>query len=108
MSLGIFLMKKSMAKNDRARDKKIPIPNEVDYQRDIPYREDLKNSPVLDVYKPKRGKDDYLPVIVSIHGGAYCYGSTDVYLRYCASLAKEGFAVISFNYTLAPKAKFPK
>lgn len=53
--------------------------------------------------KPKKK----LPVIISIHGGGYVYGTKEVYQFYCASLAERGFAVINFNYRLAPKYKFP-
>ena len=58
------------------------------------------------MYRP-RGKAGKLPVIVNIHGGGYVYGSTKQYQFYCMDLAQRGFAVVSFNYHLAPKYKFP-
>ncbi|MBQ4253516.1 MAG: alpha/beta hydrolase, partial [Erysipelotrichaceae bacterium] len=48
-----------------------------------------------------------LPVIVSIHGGGWVYGTKEVYQFYCMSLAQRGFAVINFNYRLAPETKYP-
>lgn len=35
------------------------------------------------------------------------YGTKEVYQFYCAGLAERGFAVINFNYRLAPKYRFP-
>ncbi len=48
-----------------------------------------------------------LPVIVNVHGGAWVYGDKEVYQFYCMSLAQRGFAVVNFNYRLAPDHKFP-
>lgn len=48
-----------------------------------------------------------LPLIISVHGGAWVYGDKDKYQFYCMRLAQRGFAVINFSYRLAPEAKFP-
>lgn len=48
-----------------------------------------------------------LPVIVSVHGGGWCYGDKERYQYYCMSLAQQGFAVVNFSYRLASKYKFP-
>lgn len=61
---------------------------------------------LLNVYFPEDG-EELLPVLVSIHGGGYVYGTKEVYHHYCADLARRGFAVVSFNYRLAPEDPFP-
>lgn len=54
--------------------------------------------------KPHSGK---LPVIINLHGGGFFYGTKETYQFYCMFLAKQGFAVVNFNYRLAPKFDFP-
>ena len=61
---------------------------------------------LLDIYYPA-GTAEKLPIIVSVHGGAYMYGNKEVYQYYCMSLAQKGFTVVNFNYRLAPEHKFP-
>jgi len=92
-------------KNDRLRDKDKVTPDDVIRCDNIQYNRYVRYG-LLDVYRPKNisGK---LPVIVSIHGGGYVYGSKEVYQYYCMFLAQQGYAVINFNYRLAPKFKFP-
>lgn len=48
-----------------------------------------------------------LPVIVNIHGGGWFYGTKETYQFYCLTLAKSGFAVVNFNYRLAPETPYP-
>ncbi len=48
-----------------------------------------------------------LPVIISIHGGGWFYGSKELYSHYCMRLAARGFAVVNFSYRLAPEDKYP-
>lgn len=57
----------------------------------------------LDLYLPEKG--DSLPVIVSIHGGAFRAGSKEqgVPVEYLA----RGFAIASINYRLSQHAIFP-
>ena len=61
----------------------------------------------LDVYRPKQAQGEDLPVIISVHGGAWMYGDKERYQYYCMSLAQRGFAVVNFTYRLAPEYKFP-
>lgn len=48
-----------------------------------------------------------LPVLVSIHGGAWVWGSKEDYRFYCEALSRMGFAVVNFTYRLAPQFHFP-
>ncbi|MBP5156595.1 MAG: alpha/beta hydrolase [Treponema sp.] len=48
-----------------------------------------------------------LPVIVSVHGGAWVYGDKERYQFYCMDLARRGFAVVNFTYRLCPEFRFP-
>lgn len=93
------------SRSDAKRDRGLKTPEDIRRIDRIPYGPDARWN-TLDVYRP-RGKEGKLPVIVNIHGGGYVYGSTKQYQFYCMGLAQRGFAVVSFNYHLAPKYKFP-
>ncbi len=105
MSIESILFNLSASRSDRKRDKAIPIPEGVSQCRNISYGHHGKWN-LLDVYFPN-GTNTPLPTIVSIHGGGYVYGNTEIYRRYCMDLARRGFSVVNFNYRLAPKWKFP-
>lgn len=108
MSLQSMIFKFMCTKSDRKRDKNLRIPENITVIRDIAYD---SRGQLLDLNLPAEpvsgnpGKK--LPVIISIHGGGYIYGNKEVYKFYAANLAENGFAVINFNYRLAPKYKFP-
>ncbi len=107
MSLSSYIFCKMCTKSDRKRDEGLEIPKDVVYIRNIRYGENKKYH-TLDICWPKGiDEKDKLPVIVSVHGGGYVYGSKEVYQFYAASLARQGFVVINYNYRLAPKYKFP-
>lgn len=91
--------------SDAKRDEGLVKPDTITAITDIRYaqREDYNT---LDVYYPVDTKDK-LPTVLNIHGGGYVYGDTKLYSFYCMSLAERGFAVVSFNYRLAPDYKFP-
>lgn len=91
--------------NDYLRDRKTPFPAGVRQIRDLSYGMHRKWN-ILDVYYPE-GTCAPLPTIVNFHGGGWVYGSKEIYRRYCMDLARRGFAVVNFNYRLAPKWKFP-
>ena len=93
------------SRSDAKRDRGLKTPEDIRRIDRIPYGPDARWN-TLDVYRP-RGKAGKLPVIVNIHGGGYVYGSTKQYQFYCMDLAQREFAVVSFNYHLAPKYKFP-
>ena len=105
MSISALIMRRMFAKGDAQRDAGLTIPEDVAYVRDLRYGSHPSYH-LLDLCWP-RDAQGKLPVIVSFHGGGYVYGSKEVYQFYCASLAQRGFAVVNFNYRLAPKFKFP-
>lgn len=91
---------------DDIRDAGLTTPNDVVRFDDIPYG-DASPLQALDVYRPRVAGDRPLPVIVSVHGGAWVYGDKERYQYYCMSLAQRGFAVVNFSYRLAPEWKYP-
>ena len=106
MSLQSLSFRLMAGHSDAKRDRGLnTTPDDILRINDIPYGLDVKWN-TLDVYRPKNLKGK-LPVIVNVHGGGYVYGSTKQYQFYCMDLARRGFAVVSFNYHLAPKFKFP-
>ena len=101
------LFRATAARTDAKRDAGLTQPANVEAWRDIPYLGDGGDVwNLLDVYRPRSAKSA-LPVIVSTHGGGYVYGTKEVYQFYCMYLAQQGFAVLNFNYHLAPEAHFP-
>ncbi len=106
MSLFSMKFRLSAARSDARRDAGLVPPAGVTVCRDIPYLPHAGRWGLLDVYWAAAPRKP-LPVIVSVHGGGYVYGSKEVYQYYCMSLAAQGFAVINFNYRLAPGARFP-
>ena len=93
---------------DKKRDAGQTTPSDIIRYDNIIYGEDAKwpKWQLLDVYRPK-GVEGKLPVIVSVHGGGWVYGTKDVYQFYCMRLAQRGFAVVNFSYRLAPEVIFP-
>ncbi len=106
MALTIEEIRKDYGAGDAIRDQGLVTPDTIERFDDIVYGQDQKNQ-VLDVYRPKKMKGKKLPVIVSVHGGAWVYGSKETYQYYCMGLAERGFAVVNFTYRLAPEHKFP-
>ncbi len=105
MSFQSIMFNLMASRSDKKRDAAIPLPDGVIQHRNLSYGPHGQDN-LLDVYYPQ-GTASPLPTIVSIHGGGYVYGSKEIYLRYCMDMAKRGFAVVNFNYRLAPKWKFP-
>ena len=106
MSLNSFIFRKMCTKSDTERDRGLTTPDEIERFDDIQYGEDKKWN-LLDVYRPRSAAGVRLPVIVSFHGGGWVYGDKEVYQYYCMELAKRGFAVVNYNYRLAPEYRYP-
>ncbi|WP_414045199.1 alpha/beta hydrolase [Macrococcus equi] len=80
-------------------------PENIRIARNIAYSTRTQNN-TLNIYYPDKKQDTY-PVIVNVHGGGYVYSSKETYDVYCMTLAAHGFAVISYDYDLAPQMKYP-
>lgn len=91
--------------SDAARDAMHTTPDDVKRYDNIPYGTDNVWQS-LDVYRP-RGASIALPVIISVHGGGWIYGTKEVYQFYCMDLCRRGFVVVNSNYRLAPEHPFP-
>jgi cephalosporin-C deacetylase-like acetyl esterase len=73
---------------------------------DIAYSKE-SNAQKLDIYLPDTISEQ-LPVIVSIHGGAFMFGDkADEQVVPMLEGIKRGYAVISINYRLSDESKFP-
>ncbi len=102
--------RRDFGRGDKKRDAGQTTPADVIRFDDIVYGPDtkFKKWQMLDVYRPAANqKSEKLPVIVSVHGGAWVYGNKDVYQWYTLKLAQRGFAVVNFSYRLAPETAFP-
>ena len=106
MSLTSEVVRRTFKASDDKRDKGLKTPEDIERFDDIVYGENEKWN-LLDVYRPKKETGKKLPVIVSVHGGGWVYGTKETYQFYCMNLAERGFAVVNFSYRLAPEYKFP-
>ena len=97
-------LRQEWAEGDAKRDAGLTVPEDIDIFADLRYGIHPEN--LLDIYRPK-GTAVSLPTIISIHGGGWFYGSKKLYSHYCMRLAQRGFAVVNFDYRLAPEHKYP-
>ena len=74
--------------------------------RDLAYADGHERH-VLDVYRPAGGVTD-APVLLQIHGGGWMMGNKhEQALPLIYYLASRGWVVVTPNYRLSPKARFP-
>ncbi len=99
-------IRSEFGESDKKRDEGLCTPPDVVRHDDLSYGP-FGEWNLLDIYYPK-DTEQPRPTIVSIHGGAWVYGTKEVYQFYCMSLARRGFTVVNFNYRLAPENKYPK
>lgn len=104
MSIASYVFRRMCTKSDSKRDKGLTVPDGVTLIESLPYGPDRKYN-TLDICFPSDRSS--AATIINVHGGGYVYGSTKPYKFYCCDLASKGYTVISFNYRLAPKHKFP-
>ncbi len=105
MSLFSIWIRWVFGSGDEKRDRGLTPPPGVEYRKDLAYGPDPRWQK-LDICRPEGSPDD-LPVIVSVHGGAWVYGDKERYRWYCMELARRGFTVVNFTYRLAPEFKYP-
>ncbi len=73
---------------------------------DIPYKDGFRRQHRLDVYRPTR-TDGPLPVILYVHGGGFGLLSKDTHWMFGRGFARQGYVVVSIDYTLSGQAPFP-
>ena len=73
---------------------------------DIPYRDAFRPQHRLDVYRPT-GQTGPLPVVLYIHGGGFGLLSKDTHWMFGYGFARQGYVVVSIDYTLSGTAPFP-
>lgn len=105
MSLVSAIIRYRFKKGDDERDAGLKTPDDVIRRDGILYGSNRKWQ-VMDIYYPK-AHEGKLPVIVSVHGGGWVYGTKETYQYYCMDLCRRGFAVVNFTYRLAPRFKYP-
>lgn len=98
-------IRKDFKESDAVRDEGLTEPDDVKKYRNLVYGGDPVWQ-ILDVYRPENAEGK-LPVIVSVHGGAWVYGDKELYRFYCMRLSGMGYAVVNFTYRLAPEHLFP-
>ena len=107
----IIATRAAWAENDAKRDEGIPEPEGIRKIEDIVYTESATKEEepwhLTDLYYPDPWESETYPVIVSIHGGGWFYGDKKLYGLYTKYLASKGFAVVNFNYRLAPEYPYP-
>ena len=106
MSVSGILFRLNAGRSDRKRDAALKAPESVKAIRGVNYAGNRDVWNMLDVYVPKDAAGP-LPVVVSVHGGGYVYGTKEVYQHYGMFWATLGFVFVNFNYHLAPRFKFP-
>ncbi|NJD31048.1 MAG: alpha/beta hydrolase [Gammaproteobacteria bacterium] len=78
----------------------------VEWNRNLPYAHGHGRH-VLDVYRPAGGCTS-APVLLQIHGGGWMLGNKhEQALPLIYHLAQRGWVVVTPNYRLSPKARFP-
>jgi acetyl esterase/lipase len=72
----------------------------------VPFRQVDNHEILVDVYRPRN--DKLCPVIAWFHGGALVNGNRERVMSSLLKLAEDnGFALVSFDYRLAPETKLP-
>lgn len=105
MGLSYKELRTIFKESDEKRDAGLQTPDDILRKDDLVYGKD-RNINIMDIYYPKPARISY-PTIISIHGGGWVSGDKARYQYYCMNLAQKGFAVINFNYHLAPEYIFP-
>ncbi|MBP3887435.1 MAG: alpha/beta hydrolase [Cellulosilyticum sp.] len=84
------------------------VPSDLNMIENISYIEDGLVEHKLDIIYPPKRQEKY-PIIINIHGGAFCMNSKEMLYRdYAIKLSRNQFAVVNINYTLSTKEVFPK
>ena len=97
--------------DDRFKDvftNNIKTANSIAVEKDIVYDDALPDVCTLDVYcPPLKGREKY-PVLVDVHGGGWITGDKHWRRGLNRAFADMGLCVISPNYGLSPRFKYPE
>lgn len=97
--------------DDRFKDvftNNVKTVNSISVERDIVYDDALPDVCTLDIYcPPLKGRDKY-PVLVDVHGGGWITGDKHWRRGLNRAFADMGLCVISPNYGLSPRFKYPE
>ena len=98
----INLIRKIQAQSVIKQMKGQSLPDGVSVFSDIHYLHDNTVNHSLDVYYPEH-VEGLLPIVISIHGGAFVAGDKFYNKEFGMRLALQNFCVININYDLAPE-----
>jgi len=73
--------------------------------KDIPYLPTGLKEHSLDIYRTPGAKN--APVVFYVHGGGFWMLSKDTHWLMAMMFASQGYTVVSVNYRLAPRHRFP-
>lgn len=93
---------KNVAKSDAARKAGLKLTPGVTADKDLPYLDDGHPLHLLDIWYPQE-TTGLLPCVIDIHGGGWMYGDKNLNDLFCASLAAQGYAVVTMSYRLMPE-----
>lgn len=100
----------SMARAGRLHPQSDPKVHGVEVIRDLSYAppgsRTQSRTHRLDVYRPADATGP-LPTLLYVHGGAFQSLSKDTHWMMGLGFARRGYVVVSINYRLAPRYKFP-
>lgn len=97
--------------DDRFKDvftNNVKTVNSISVEKDVVYDDALPDVCTLDIYcPPLKGRDKY-PVLVDVHGGGWITGDKHWRRGLNRAFADMGLCVISPNYGLSPRFKYPE
>ncbi|MBK7864034.1 MAG: alpha/beta hydrolase [Archangiaceae bacterium] len=79
----------------------------VEVLRDVPYREHDHRAHRADLWLPKAKSQALRPVVLYIHGGRFAKLSKETHWVFNLLFARRGYLVMSINYRLAPRHRYP-
>ncbi len=78
----------------------------VEVLRDVPYQGNGERAHLCDIWRPIE-RTGPRPVVMYVHGGRFARLSKDTHWVFNLVFARRGYVVMSINYRLAPKHRFP-
>lgn len=97
--------------DDRSKDvftNNVKTVNSISVEKDVVYDDALPDVCTLDIYcPPLKGREKY-PVLVDVHGGGWITGDKHWRRGLNRAFADMGLCVISPNYGLSPRFKYPE